>query len=106
MQEPGTSEKPGGNPGPERRLEEKIRTGEKTLSHKPNDLLIFDLDGTLIDSKEDLVNSVNAMLSWKGRGPLPHDVIASYVGSGAPMVTGLSGVSAPMVAVTVASVGP
>ena len=30
-----------------------------------NDLLIFDLDGTLIDSKEDLVSSVNAMLAWK-----------------------------------------
>ena len=51
-----------------------------------NDLLIFDLDGTLIDSKEDLVNSVNAMLSWKHRDPLPHDVVASYIGNGAPML--------------------
>jgi len=49
-------------------------------------LLIFDLDGTLIDSKEDLVNSVNAMLAWKGRALLPHDTIASYVGNGAPML--------------------
>jgi phosphoglycolate phosphatase len=48
--------------------------------------LIFDLDGTLIDSKEDLVNSVNAMLLWKGREALPHDVVASYVGNGAPML--------------------
>ena len=48
--------------------------------------MIFDLDGTLIDSKEDLVNSVNAMLRWKGREPLPHDVVASYVGNGAPML--------------------
>jgi phosphoglycolate phosphatase len=50
------------------------------------DLLIFDLDGTLIDSKEDLVNSVNAMLAWKHRDPLPHDVVASYIGNGAPML--------------------
>jgi phosphoglycolate phosphatase len=51
-----------------------------------NDLLIFDLDGTLIDSKEDLVNSVNAMLLARGREALPHDVVASYVGNGAPML--------------------
>jgi phosphoglycolate phosphatase len=50
------------------------------------DLIIFDLDGTLIDSKEDLVNSVNAMLAWKHRDPLPHDVVASYIGNGAPML--------------------
>jgi phosphoglycolate phosphatase len=51
-----------------------------------NDLLIFDLDGTLIDSKEDLVNSVNAMLASKGREALPQDIVASYVGNGAPML--------------------
>jgi len=50
------------------------------------DLVIFDLDGTLIDSKEDLVTSVNAMLAWKHRDPLPHDVVASYIGNGAPML--------------------
>ncbi len=50
------------------------------------DLLIFDLDGTLIDSKEDLVSSVNAMLAWKHRDPLPHEVVASYIGNGAPML--------------------
>ena len=42
-----------------------------------NHLLIFDLDGTLIDSKDDLVSSVNAMLAWKHRDPRPHDVVAS-----------------------------
>jgi phosphoglycolate phosphatase len=49
-------------------------------------LLIFDLDGTLIDSRLDLVHSVNAMLSHLGRTELPDDVIASYVGDGAPML--------------------
>src|SRR5438105_9723221 len=49
-------------------------------------LLIFDLDGTLIDSRLDLVHSVNAMLRHFGRPELPGDVVASYVGDGAPML--------------------
>jgi phosphoglycolate phosphatase len=49
-------------------------------------LLIFDLDGTLVDSRLDLTNSVNAMLRNFGRHELPCDVIASYVGDGAPML--------------------
>ena len=47
-------------------------------------LLIFDLDGTLVDSRIDLANSVNAMLRNYGRHELPMEVIASYVGDGAP----------------------
>jgi phosphoglycolate phosphatase len=47
-------------------------------------LLIFDLDGTLIDSRLDLIHSVNAMLKHFKRPELPGDVIASYVGDGAP----------------------
>ena len=47
-------------------------------------LLVFDLDGTIIDSRIDLANSVNAMLKQFGRKELPMDVIASYVGDGAP----------------------
>ena len=46
-------------------------------------LLVFDLDGTLIDSRQDLVNSVNAMLSHLGRPELHDDLIASYIGDGA-----------------------
>lgn len=49
-------------------------------------LLIFDLDGTLVDSRLDLINSVNAMLHHLGKAPLPGPVIASYVGDGAPML--------------------
>src|SRR5262249_27937000 len=48
--------------------------------------LVFDLDGTLIDSKQDLVLSVNATLHAIGREELPADVVASYVGSGAPIL--------------------
>jgi len=47
-------------------------------------LLVFDLDGTLIDSRLDLIHSVNAMLRHMGRPELDGDVIASYVGDGAP----------------------
>ena len=47
-------------------------------------LLIFDLDGTLIDSRLDLVHSVNATLRHLGRPELPDELIASYVGDGAP----------------------
>jgi len=49
-------------------------------------LVIFDLDGTLIDSRLDLVHSVNAALRHIGRPSLPDDVIASYVGDGAPIL--------------------
>jgi len=45
---------------------------------------LFDLDGTLIDSKLDLVNSVNFMLQQMKREILPLDTVASYVGHGAP----------------------
>jgi phosphoglycolate phosphatase len=49
-------------------------------------LVIFDLDGTLIDSRLDLIHSVNATLRHLGRPELPGDVIAAYVGDGAPML--------------------
>jgi phosphoglycolate phosphatase len=49
-------------------------------------LAIFDLDGTLIDSRLDLVHSVNAALRHIGRAELPEDIIASYVGDGAPIL--------------------
>ena len=49
-------------------------------------LLIFDLDGTLVDSRIDLANSVNAMLRHFSKAELPDEVIASYIGDGAPML--------------------
>ncbi len=49
-------------------------------------LVIFDLDGTLIDSRLDLIHSVNAMLRHFDRPELPGEIIASYVGDGAPML--------------------
>jgi len=49
-------------------------------------LIIFDLDGTLIDSRLDLIHSVNAMLRQCHRPALPGEIVASYVGDGAPML--------------------
>ena len=49
-------------------------------------LLIFDLDGTLVDSRLDLANSVNAMLRHYKKPELPNEVIGSYIGNGAPML--------------------
>ena len=46
-------------------------------------LLVFDLDGTLIDSGADLCASVNAMLRHFGRNELPQTIIATYIGDGA-----------------------
>lgn len=46
--------------------------------------VIFDLDGTLIDSQLDLVLSVNAMLEHMGREPHVHEKICSFIGNGAP----------------------
>jgi len=50
--------------------------------------LIFDLDGTLIDSKQDLIRSVNAMLVEMGRETLHQDTISGYIGHGAPKLVG------------------
>jgi len=45
-------------------------------------LLIFDLDGTLVDSQTDLALSVNVMRAQLGLSPLPVNIINSYVGNG------------------------
>src|SRR5665213_1912510 len=49
-------------------------------------LIVFDLDGALIDSSVDLCNSINAALAHFDKPPLPESVIASYIGDGASML--------------------
>jgi phosphoglycolate phosphatase len=49
-------------------------------------LLIFDLDGTLVDSKKDLTSSVNHVRSTFGLAALPEDEIAGFIGDGAQML--------------------
>ena len=48
--------------------------------------VVFDLDGTLIDSRIDLCNSVNATLTHLGKPTLPEAVIAGYIGDGVSML--------------------
>jgi phosphoglycolate phosphatase len=50
------------------------------------DLLVFDLDGTLIDSKMDLALAVNATRTHMGLGPLDVALVSTYVGNGAPVL--------------------
>ncbi len=50
--------------------------------------LIFDLDGTLIDSQRELIRSVSATLREMGREELHEDTISGYNGHGAPQLVG------------------
>jgi phosphoglycolate phosphatase len=49
-------------------------------------LVIFDLDGTLVDSKLDLVHSVNAARGLMDLPPISGELVSSYVGNGAPVL--------------------
>lgn len=46
----------------------------------------FDLDGTLVDSKTDIVNCVNYTLRYYGFSELPYERIVTYVGCGAAVL--------------------
>jgi phosphoglycolate phosphatase len=50
------------------------------------DLVIFDLDGTLIDSSVDLANSVNATRAHLHLPAIENEIVYSYVGNGAPVL--------------------
>lgn len=56
------------------------------MSLAPLRLIVFDLDGTLIDSSIDLCNAVNATLAHLAKPALPNAVIASYIGDGVGML--------------------
>jgi len=58
----------------------------REISTEKIKLLVFDLDGTLVDSKADLTKSINAMLRHYQRPELPEEVIGGYVSDGAPML--------------------
>lgn len=47
-------------------------------------LIVFDLDGTLVDSSRDLAESVNALLESYGAAALPEHTVTTMVGDGAP----------------------
>ena len=45
--------------------------------------VLFDLDGTLIDSRKDIAAACNHVLEWAGRERLPVETISGFVGDGA-----------------------
>ena len=49
-------------------------------------LIVFDLDGTLIDSRRDLADAANALIVERGGAPLDVDTVASMVGEGAALL--------------------
>jgi phosphoglycolate phosphatase len=51
-------------------------------SRTPVSLLIFDLDGTLVNTLEDIASSLNHTLACFGNGPLPLKAVQQYVGGG------------------------
>jgi phosphoglycolate phosphatase len=57
-----------------------------TIDWKHVRLLVFDLDGTLVDTKLDLALSINAMRGSMALPALPLDLIASYVGNGVTLL--------------------
>jgi len=48
--------------------------------------VVFDLDGTLVDSRRDIAEAANHALEKAGLPTLPHDELESYVGDGAPLL--------------------
>lgn len=46
------------------------------------ELLIFDLDGTLVDSAADIVSAVNGLAVSRGLNPIPAAVIKAAIGEG------------------------
>jgi phosphoglycolate phosphatase len=52
------------------------------------DLIVFDLDGTLVDSGTDLATGVNRMLAWCGAAALPEGDVVGMVGDGASVLVG------------------
>jgi phosphoglycolate phosphatase len=46
-------------------------------------LLVFDLDGTLIDTAPDLVDTLNVVFAREGLPPVPYETARNYIGGGA-----------------------
>jgi phosphoglycolate phosphatase len=49
-------------------------------------LIVFDLDGTLIDSRQDLADAANALIVERGGSPLPVEAVTGMVGEGAALL--------------------
>jgi phosphoglycolate phosphatase len=52
----------------------------------PFEAVLFDLDGTLLDTHEDLADSLNAVLADIGKPPLPSELVKRYIGGGVELL--------------------
>ena len=59
---------------------------KKEMNNNDKQLLIFDFDGTLIDSVPDLADATNAMLTTLGKDTYPIDTIRNWIGNGSRML--------------------
>lgn len=57
---------------------------------KPTQAVLFDLDGTLVDSAPDLAGTANDMRAARGLPPMPYEVLRRMVGAGARGMMGLA----------------
>ncbi len=69
-----------------------------TSIRRPIAAVLFDLDGTLIDSAPDLASAVNAMLLQRGLAALPYAALRPHAGSGARGMLGAAFGVAPAMA--------
>ncbi len=65
-------------------MKKVFHTMEKSFPHcgKLSRLFLFDLDGTLIDSRTDLAAATNRMRALHQLPPLPIDLVTTFVGDG------------------------
>jgi phosphoglycolate phosphatase len=52
------------------------------------DLIMFDFDGTIVDSKDDIAASANHVLAARGLPPKDPELIAGYIGNGIHVLLG------------------
>ena len=68
------------------------------LSPLPFALIVFDLDGTLVDSRRDIAEAANTLLEECGAAPLPEERIGRMVGDGAATLVARAFAAAGMAA--------
>ncbi len=76
-----------------------IKVRSRSADPCPAGCLIFDLDGTLIDSRADLTTSITKMLAEMGHAPLAEERVVSFIGEGVSRLVeralGASGIREP-----------
>jgi phosphoglycolate phosphatase len=64
---------------------EALRSGSAAASHRamPAPMIVFDLDGTLVDTAPDLIATLNSVLAREGCAPIAYEVARAMIGGGA-----------------------